>query len=191
MTSLIDPELILFQNQFVTVFHAPIKETTKVYTVVTARGGAGASVLVILPPNDTCAESRILVLAQNRPPIGGESWELPAGAVDDGETGLVAAQRELFEETGVLIHEDFLVPLGNFHSSPTLAKDTVYLYAAVLPADFDINSVVIQEDEIDDYRWIPVSELLEETMTNESFSVTIPSSLMKARKLGLIESLGL
>ena len=39
------------------------------------------------------------------------AWTIPKGLVDEGETPLVAAQREFYEETGILPEEPFL-PLG-------------------------------------------------------------------------------
>ncbi|HEU0299455.1 MAG TPA: NUDIX domain-containing protein [Longimicrobium sp.] len=36
------------------------------------------------------------------------AWTIPKGLVDEGETPLVAAQREFYEETGILPEEPFL-----------------------------------------------------------------------------------
>ncbi len=46
------------------------------------------------------AAGRVLLVDQYRRGIGTSSRELPAGVIDDGETPLQAAQRELLEETG-------------------------------------------------------------------------------------------
>ena len=45
-------------------------------------------------------KKRILMVRQYRLPAGKHLWELPAGKVDEGETPLQAAKRELTEETG-------------------------------------------------------------------------------------------
>jgi len=45
-------------------------------------------------------QMRILLVRQFRLPAEQELWELPAGRLDDGETSLDAARRELREETG-------------------------------------------------------------------------------------------
>lgn len=45
-------------------------------------------------------DARVVMVEQYRHGMGGPSLELPAGALDDGEEPLAAAQRELLEETG-------------------------------------------------------------------------------------------
>ena len=45
-------------------------------------------------------KKRVLLVQQFRLPAGKKMWELPAGKVDEGETVLQAAKRELIEETG-------------------------------------------------------------------------------------------
>ncbi|WP_165767054.1 NUDIX hydrolase [Plantibacter elymi (nom. nud.)] len=46
-------------------------------------------------------QGRLLLVRQYRHPIGRYTWEVPAGGVEPSEDLLVAAQRELYEETGV------------------------------------------------------------------------------------------
>ncbi len=53
--------------------------------------------VVIVP---TRKRSELLMIRQFRPPIRKESYEIPAGGMDDGETPAQAARRELIEETG-------------------------------------------------------------------------------------------
>ena len=147
--------------------------------------------MAIIPPSIQNPESRVLILSQHRPPIAGSSWEFPAGMVDEGEDGLDAGAREFSEETGIQVGPESLIPLGNFNSSPTLASDFVHAYALVLPSDFNTDSVTVQVEEIEDYEWLTISDILERSLTNSDYSVTIPSMLFRARKLGLIEPLGL
>ena len=45
-------------------------------------------------------KKRILLVRQFRLPARQYLWELPAGRLDEGETPLQAAKRELIEETG-------------------------------------------------------------------------------------------
>lgn len=57
-------------------------------------------------------QSRVLLVKQFRPSIDVYTLEFPAGAVDQGETALEAAQREALEETGYRIE---LATLGSYY----------------------------------------------------------------------------
>lgn len=45
-------------------------------------------------------EGQILLIKQYRAPLAQYIWEVPAGLLDEGETPLACAKRELIEETG-------------------------------------------------------------------------------------------
>src|SRR5215471_2564392 len=57
---------------------------------------SGSSVLAI------DADSNVFLVCEYKYAIGRDSLEVVSGAMDDGETPLVAAQRELREETGLV-----------------------------------------------------------------------------------------
>src|SRR5277367_4229668 len=52
---------------------------------------------VMMPVDD---RGRVLLVRQYRLPARRYLWELPAGRIDEGESTLQAARRELREETG-------------------------------------------------------------------------------------------
>jgi ADP-ribose pyrophosphatase len=69
------------------------------------------------------------VLVRNqRPAVGEELWEIPAGTLEPGETTEQAALRELAEETGYRAGN--LVKLGEFFPSPGLLTERTHVYAA-------------------------------------------------------------
>jgi len=70
----------------------------------------------------------ILLVRQYRLPAEKALWELPAGKVDDGETPLVAAKRELAEETGCTAENWSL--LASFYVSPGFVDERMHLYLA-------------------------------------------------------------
>jgi 8-oxo-dGTP diphosphatase len=176
---------ILYSNPFITVTHEPFREG-RPYTVVTPRNGFGGSVMAIIPTSPEHPEPRILLVSQHRPPMSGTAWEIPAGAVDAGETVKVGAAREFYEETGIFVETDDLIELGMVHAAPTLLRDEVSLYAVMLAPDFDTESVNVQADEIDGYKWVTIKEALDLSLEDPDYSHIIPLSIMKAHKRKVI-----
>lgn len=84
--------------------------------------------IVAVTPDD-----RIILVEQYRIPVDGNVVEIPAGLVGDtpeaaGEGLLVAAQRELLEETGY--ESDRWSRLADGYSSPGLTDEAVTLFLA-------------------------------------------------------------
>ena len=71
---------------------------------------------------------RVLLVKQYRHPIGDLLWEIPAGLIDPGESPLVAAKRELREETGYEAEE--WVEGVSFFTSPGFTDEKITLYDA-------------------------------------------------------------
>ena len=74
------------------------------------------------------AESRILLERQYRHAAQSMMWELPAGRIDDGETALTAAKRELLEETGYSARQ--WKRILHFYVSPGFLDETMTIYLA-------------------------------------------------------------
>ena len=53
------------------------------------------------------AAGRLVLVEQYRPPLGRTTLEMPAGAIEDGETPEQAVIREAIEETGYVCHQWF------------------------------------------------------------------------------------
>lgn len=69
----------------------------------------------------------VLGVRQKRVAVGCETWELPAGLIEPGETPEAAAARELAEETG---YSGVLELITQVYSSPGFTDEKVYLFAA-------------------------------------------------------------
>jgi ADP-ribose pyrophosphatase len=74
------------------------------------------------------AEPRILLERQYRHAAHSMMWELPAGRIDDGETALTAAKRELLEETGYTARR--WKRILHFYVSPGFLDETMTIYLA-------------------------------------------------------------
>jgi ADP-ribose pyrophosphatase len=74
------------------------------------------------------AEPLILLERQYRHAAQSMMWELPAGRIDDGETALTAAKRELLEETGYTARQ--WKRILHFYVSPGFLDETMTIYLA-------------------------------------------------------------
>lgn len=91
-------------------------------------------------------------------------WCLPCGYLDYDETLEEALQREVFEETGVLLATDF-IELLEINSDPKSDKRqniTVRFQAIAKEeniANISITTENSEQDEVSDIKWIPFSEV--------------------------------
>ena len=93
---------------------------------------------------------------------GTNHWDIPKGLLDAGESTLVAAQRELFEETGLTFDISEFEELGRFAYRP---NKQLHLYKVMAPMDLDdLDHLVCTSHfphhvtgkptpEMDDFRW--------------------------------------
>jgi 8-oxo-dGTP pyrophosphatase MutT (NUDIX family) len=84
----------------------------------------GAVVIVALDDDD-----QVVMVRQYRHPVAAFLDELPAGLLDvDGESALVAAQRELFEEAALRAERWHV--LVDLYSSPGFSTEAIRIYLA-------------------------------------------------------------
>ncbi len=86
-----------------------------------------ASVAVVDPRGRVLMQER-----DEHAPVHPETWGLPGGRLEDGETFAEGAARELEEETALVMGADELASLGRtrFHSDPCGGVDTYELFVA-------------------------------------------------------------
>lgn len=94
---------------------------TKGEYVVVERGPS----VFILP---VTAKDELYLIRQYRYPTDSWSWEIPAGAIDEGETPLEAAKRELLEETGLTA--DTWDYICEFPIAPALSTNIAHIFVA-------------------------------------------------------------
>jgi len=116
-----------------------------------ARSPRAAAVVAVRP------DGRVLLVRHERPAIGGELLEIPAGLVEEGEDPAVCAERELLEETGYRARGP-LRPLGGFYSSAGLTDERFDLFLA----EADAAPVGQPEAEVAGVVAVPFEEAVEE-----------------------------
>lgn len=114
--------------------------------IVQHRGSA-----VMMPIDE---KDRFLLVRQYRLPARRYLWELPAGRLDEGETTIQAAKRELAEETGVKAKK--WTKLVEFYPSPGFLAEKMTIYLA---QDLKQGEANPMEDERIETRWFKRKEL--------------------------------
>jgi len=96
----------------------------------------------------------ILLVRQYRLPAEKSLWELPAGKVDEGETPMAAAKRELAEETGYTAESWSL--LASFYASPGFVNERMHVYLAT---DLTEGKATPMDDERIEIAWFKRKEV--------------------------------
>jgi ADP-ribose pyrophosphatase len=100
------------------------------------------------------ADARVIVERQYKHGVGKVSLMLPAGLIENGETPLAAAQRELLEETGYV--SDDWQPLGSFVANGNYGCGRAHLFTArnareiAAPHSGDLEEMEIMRMELED-----------------------------------------
>jgi 8-oxo-dGTP pyrophosphatase MutT (NUDIX family) len=86
-------------------------------------------------------------------------WGLPKGHVRRGETAEAAAVREIAEETGLsgAVERHLATIEYWFRAGPT----RIHKYVDLFLVRYLSGSIVPQEAEVDDVRWVPLSDALQ------------------------------
>lgn len=86
----------------------------------------------------------------------GDTWGLPSGKVEDGESDQSALRRELFEETGYLAHDNEIELLGQ-HDFLSPRGET-FTYITFRVALTEPHEVIIEETAHSEYSWVSIEE---------------------------------
>lgn len=117
---------------------------------------SGASAVVPFLNDPSGEEPQILLLRQFRYAAGGYIYEIPAGRLDEGESPVECAARELKEETGCTA--DRMVPLTSILTTPGFTDEVIHLFMATGLKHGEPNR---EADEFVDLIVLRLSEALE------------------------------
>lgn len=95
-------------------------------------------------------DGQLLLVQRDQHDNNGSKWGVPGGHVDAGEEFLEAAQRELFEETGIWVDELEEVAVYDKEGKE------IHYFKVDLEEE---TQVVVQNTEGQDYKWVNFSEL--------------------------------
>src|SRR4029077_11138171 len=140
-------ELIKTQIFHVTQDKAIDPDGFEIKRAIVQHGGSA-----VMMPIDN--RRRVLLVRQYRLPARRFMWELPAGRVDEGETPLQAARRELVEETGYRAKK--WAKLAEFFPSPGFLAEKMTIYTA---RDLTEGKKNPMEDERIEVKWYTASEI--------------------------------
>jgi ADP-ribose pyrophosphatase len=104
------------------VFHGKVFDVVRRDGMDVVKHGPAVA---IVPVDRT---GHVTLVRQERAAAGGKLLELPAGGVEDGESPLETAQRELREETG--LHGGEWVEVATFFTTPGFVDEKMHLFLA-------------------------------------------------------------
>jgi ADP-ribose pyrophosphatase len=138
-----------FKTKIFTVreVHATDPSGFEIRRMIVGHGGSA----VMMPVDE---RGRILLVKQFRLPAEDYLWEIPAGRIDEGETALQAAKRELQEETGYKARR--WTKLLEYFPSPGYLAEKMTLFVA---QDLTEGQAEPMEDERIEVRWFTPKEL--------------------------------
>jgi len=119
------------------------------------------------------------IVRQFRPAVEKETWELPAGLLEEGESPETCAQRELLEEVGLETRS--LTFLGAFHADTGRLQNACHCF-------FARTSPKIDRTEIEDgigVSYVTYPELLEMTRQGQFAHLIHLGTLFAAQAQGI------
>ncbi len=145
--------------------------------------GKTSSREVVTHPGAVCVAAltknkEIILVKQYRYAISNLILELPAGKLEKGELPLIAAKRELTEETGI-IGEDFK-SLGYIYTSPGYSSEIIYLYTCTAGTKGEL---CLDNDEFLEPVYIKLDLALKMVLDDEIHDAKTQICLLKIAKL--------
>ncbi len=119
-------------------------------------------------------KNELLVIKERISTVG---YKLPGGHIDDAEMITTALEREVLEETGIIVEFESIISLGHFYPHQ-FHKSNLYILCTAIPKSSEIN---IQDcHEVIDAKWVDVNEYLNDENVLD-YSKAIVLSALKSK----------
>lgn len=153
-----------------------VEETMKQEIIVHDMIPESASVVVI---HRNC----MMLVCQHREAVGEQTLELPGGTIKPGEEELIAVQRELEEEAGIMCGDIKFV--GSAYPLASLVNRRVHFYFTD-----DVRQVTeLNQDEDEDVTpiWVPLRDVYKKVRDGKSNDSMVGHALMLCALHGLLK----
>lgn len=168
---------LVYENAWLKLHHRDVINPAGkegIYGVVSFKNKA-----IGIVPLDT--ENNVYLVGQFRYTLNEYSWEIPEGGGPLHEEPLVAAQRELKEETGLVANK--WTKIARIHTSNSATDEEGFLYIAEELSQFEMEP---EETEQLMVKKMPLLAAVDMVMRSEiTDSLTVAGILMAARLKGI------
>lgn len=141
-------------------------------------GGVRLTADVVLVDTRVGDQPYVLLIQRGHEPHKGK-WALPGGHVDEGETTVAAAHRELTEETGLVAER---LDLIGVYADPERDPRGRYVTFAYLGAGSITGTVPEAADDAVHARWCPVTDLDDQVAFDHHSIIVDALRLLPARE---------
>lgn len=165
---------VVYDNPWMQVAHREVitpSGNDGIYGVVHFKNTA----IAIVPLDD---ENNTWLVGQYRYTLEQFSWEVPEGGGSPEEPALLAAQRELKEETGITARS--WVEVGALHPSNSITDERAVIFVA---KDLAFGTPNPDETELLEVRKVPLDEAVEMVLRGEITDALAVSALLKVKML--------
>ena len=129
--------------------------------------------VIVLPVVEDAA---IVMIRVKRPVIGDTTLELPAGAIEHGETPVAGAAREFAEETGIAVPEARFRAMAPMSTSPNRMPKLIYVFRVDLSRQ-EFERRKPHDSEVESVHCVPLGEVME-LITGGGIYVALPVAVI-------------